>query len=121
MKRLSNKFAREQEEKKNKEKAGRLDVAVTLITAIASILTLPEGANGFRAFDCNNTSNPVDHYLLLEPGPCPDVLRTYQLERTLEGKIVQMKKGKVTAYGPMPCGGNDPKSVLRMAELRRCD
>jgi len=71
-------FAQELEARKNKAKAGRLDVAVTIIIALASILTLPEGAEGFRAFDCNNASNPVEHYLLLEPGPCPDVMRTYQ-------------------------------------------
>jgi len=66
---VEERIAREQEARKNKQKARRLDVAVTINTALASILTLPEGADSFRAYDCNNASNPVDHYLLLEPGP----------------------------------------------------
>jgi len=50
---------------------------------------------GSEPFDCNNASNPVEHYSLLEPGPCPDVMRTYQLERMREGEIVQMKKERL--------------------------
>jgi len=92
---VEERIAREQEARKNKQKARWLDVAFTIITTLMSILTLPEGADGFRAHDCNNASNPVDHYSLLEPGPCPHVMKTYQLERTLKGEIVQMKKERL--------------------------
>jgi len=79
----------ELEARKNKVKAGKPDKAVTNVTALTSLLTLPARVEGFRALDCNNASNPVENYSLLEPGPCPNVMRTYQLERTLEGKIVK--------------------------------
>jgi len=62
MKVLAERMTLEQEAKWNKVKARRLDVAVTIFTVLASILTLPEGAEGFRAYDCNNASNPVEHY-----------------------------------------------------------
>ena len=44
---LADRHAWEHEVREKKEKAGRLDMAVTIITALVSILTLPEGAKGF--------------------------------------------------------------------------
>jgi hypothetical protein len=60
----------------------------------ASLASLP-GAEGFRAYDCSNSSNPVEMYLLLDPEPCPDVALDHVVERVLHGEIVQMKRERL--------------------------
>ena len=50
---------------------------------------------GFQAYDCNNASAPLEQYSLLEPEPCPDMLKQHELKRNLEGEIVQLKKERL--------------------------
>jgi hypothetical protein len=44
---------------------------------------------------CNNASAPLEQYSLLEFEPCPDMLKQHELERNLEGEIVQLKKERL--------------------------
>jgi hypothetical protein len=47
---------------------------------------------GFVAYDCANSTNRVDAYSLLELAACPTREDHHELERTIFGEIVQMKK-----------------------------
>jgi hypothetical protein len=48
-------------------------VLVSVIAMLtASLASMPE-VEGFKAYDCSNSSNPLDMYSLLDPEPCPDV------------------------------------------------
>ncbi len=60
----------------------------------ASLVSLL-GADGFKAYDCSNSSNPVDMYSLLDPEPCPDVAMDHVVERMLHGEIVQMNRERL--------------------------
>ncbi len=53
------------------------------------------GVEGFHAYDCSNSSNPVDMYSLLDPEPCPDVAMDHVVERMMHGEIVQMKRERL--------------------------
>jgi hypothetical protein len=63
-----------------------------VMTLLALMLTGAPQIYGFQAYDCNNASAPLEQYSLLEPEPCPDMLKQHELERNLEGEIVQLKK-----------------------------
>ncbi len=47
---------------------------------------------GFVAYDCANSTNRVDAYSLLEPAACPTHGDHHEVERTIFGEIVQMKR-----------------------------
>jgi hypothetical protein len=49
---------------------------------------------GFVAYDCTNSNNRVDAYSLLEPAACPTREDHHEVERTIFGEIVQMKKDR---------------------------
>jgi hypothetical protein len=49
---------------------------------------------GFVAYDCANGTNRVDAYSLLEPAACPTNEDHHEVERTIFGEIVQMKKDR---------------------------
>ncbi len=49
---------------------------------------------GFVAYDCANGTNRVDAYSLLEPAACPTREDHHEVERTIFGEIVQMKKDR---------------------------
>ncbi len=51
----------------------------------ASLASLP-GVEGFKAYDCSNSSNPVDVYSLLDAEPCLDVAMDHVVERMLHGE-----------------------------------
>ena len=65
------------------------------MTLLALMLTGAPRIYGFQAYDCNNASAPLEQYSLLEPEPCPDMLKQHELERNLEGEIVQLKKERL--------------------------
>ena len=67
---------------------------IRLMTMLLLMIGGSPQANAFRAYDCNNTSAPLEHYSLLEPEPCGDG-RQHEIERTLFGEIVQMKKERL--------------------------
>jgi len=74
--------------------------AITAMLAVAG-LQYPEIASGFTAYDCANTTNSVDVYSLLEPAACPTTTSHHSVERTIFGKIVQIKtERRVPVY---PC------------------
>ncbi len=59
---------------------------VTLVGVIAMLtasLSGLAGVEGFQAYDCSNSSNPVDMYSLLDPEPCPDVAMDHVVERMM--------------------------------------
>ena len=66
-----------------------------VMTLLALMLTGAPRIYGFQAYDCNNASAPLEQYSLLEPEPCPDMLKQHELERNLEGEIVQLKKERL--------------------------
>jgi hypothetical protein len=45
------------------------------MTLLALMLTGAPRIYGFQAYDCNNASAPLEQYSLLEPEPCPDMLK----------------------------------------------
>jgi hypothetical protein len=49
------------------------------------------GVEGFKAYDCSNSNNPLDIYSLLDPEPCSDVAMDHVVVRMLYGEIMQMK------------------------------
>jgi hypothetical protein len=49
---------------------------------------------GFVAYDCANSTNRMDAYSLLEPAACPTHGDHHEVERTIFGEIVQMKKDR---------------------------
>ncbi len=66
-----------------------------VMTLLALMLTGAPRIYGFQAYDCNNASAPLEQYSLLEPEPCPDMLKQHELERNLEGEIVQLKNERL--------------------------
>ena len=49
----------------------------------------------FKAFDCNNSSAPIEQYSLLDPEPCGNMQKVHAVERDLHGEIVQIKKERL--------------------------
>jgi hypothetical protein len=50
------------------------------MTLPALMLTGAPRIYGFQAYDCNNASAPLEQYSLLEPEPCPDMLKQHELD-----------------------------------------
>jgi len=62
------------------------------------IVMLAVGATrvaAFKAFDCNNSSAPIEQYSLLDPEPCGNMQKVHAVERDLHGEIVQIKKERL--------------------------
>jgi hypothetical protein len=84
------------------------------------------GVEGFQAYDCSNSSNPVDMYSLLDPEPCPDVAMDHVVERMLHGEIVQMKRERliritrclVESIMSQYCGWQSRAGVVRYLKFR---
>ncbi len=70
-------------------------ITVGVIAMLTASLASLAGVEGFKAYDCSNSSNPVDMYSLLDPEPCPDVAMDHVVERMLHGEIVQMKRERL--------------------------
>jgi hypothetical protein len=76
---------------------------------------------GFAAYDCANTTNRVNAYSLLEPAACPTTKDHHEVERTIFGEIVQMKRDQtvpvlrctVIEYALSHCGFNSEGGVVR--------
>jgi hypothetical protein len=51
-----------------------------------------EAGHGLCAYDCANVTNRVDAYSLLEPATCPTMEDHYEVEQTIFGETVQMKR-----------------------------
>ena len=65
-------------------------MAAMVIMLMVSIMN-PGTTEGFKAYDCANTSNRVDVYSLLQPAECPTATPVHAVERTIFGEIVQIK------------------------------
>jgi hypothetical protein len=88
---------------------------------------------GFVAYDCANGTNRVDTYSLLEPAACPTREDHHEVERTIFGEIVQMKKDRTVPFFRCTviesvmsqyCGFNSASGVVRyitFQELRRVE
>jgi hypothetical protein len=64
---------------------------VGVIAIVTASLASLAGVEGFKAYDCSNSGNPVDMYSLLDLEPCSDVTMDHVVERMLYVEIVQMK------------------------------
>jgi hypothetical protein len=82
---------------RNRPRLGQVDgmSIQRVMTLLALMLNGAPRIYGFQAYDCNNASGPLEQYSLLEPEPCPDMLKQHELERNLEGEIVQLKKERL--------------------------
>ncbi|MFN9904546.1 MAG: hypothetical protein ACK56F_00285, partial [bacterium] len=85
------------------------------------------GVEGFQAYDCTNSSNPVDMNSLLDPEPCPDVAMDHVVERMMHGEIVQMKRERliritrchvVESVMSQYCGWQSRAGVVRYLKFR---
>ncbi len=77
--------------KLTRARATLVGVIAMLTASLASLARV----EGFQAYDCSNSSNPVDMYSLLDPEPCPDVAMDHVVERMMHGEIVQMKRERL--------------------------
>jgi hypothetical protein len=68
--------------------------AVVAMTAILCPARQEKCVMGFVAYDCDNTTNQMDVYYLLEPATCPTTEDHHEVERTIFSEIVQMKKDR---------------------------
>jgi hypothetical protein len=77
---------------------------------------------GFVAYDCANGTNRVDAYSLLEPAACPTHDDHHEVERTIFGEILQMKKDRtvpvfrcmvIESVMSQYCGFNSAGGVVR--------
>jgi hypothetical protein len=84
-----------------------------VMTLLALMLTSAPRIYGFQAYNCNNASAPLEQYSLLEPEPCPDILKQHELERNLESEIMQLKKERPDQ---MPSVQNHAVLILRVPE-----
>ncbi|MFN9899009.1 MAG: hypothetical protein ACK55Z_09505, partial [bacterium] len=53
---------------------------------------------GFQAYDCSNSSNPVDMYSLLDPEPCPDVAMDHVVESVMSQYCGWQSRAGVVRY-----------------------
>jgi hypothetical protein len=82
---------------------------------------------GFVAYDCANGTNRVDAYSLLESAACPTHEDHHEVERTIFGEIVQMKKDRtlpvfrcmvIESVMSQYCGFNSAGGVVRYITFR---
>ncbi|MFN9941853.1 MAG: hypothetical protein ACK56I_20490, partial [bacterium] len=70
----------------------------TLVGVIAVLTASLSGlarVEGFQAYDCSNSSNPVDLYSLLVPEGCPVVAMDHVVERMMHVVIVHMTRERL--------------------------
>jgi hypothetical protein len=67
-------------EKGSRTLASARSVMVGVIAMLTASLAGMPGEEGFKAYDCSNSSNLVDMYSLLDPEPCPDVALDHVVE-----------------------------------------
>jgi hypothetical protein len=60
--------------------------------ALLSLTSQEWMVTSFVAYDCANCTNRVDAYSLLEPAACPTTKHHHEVERTIFGETVQMKR-----------------------------
>jgi hypothetical protein len=106
----------------------KLAEARSIMVGVIAMLTASlAGVEGFKAYDCSNSSNPVDMYFLLDPEPCPDVAMDHVVERMLHGEIVQMKRERliritrchvVESIMSQYCGWQSRVGVVRYLKFR---
>ncbi len=93
---------------------------------IATLASLP-GTNGFRAYNCSNSSNPMEMYSLLDPEPCTDVAMNHGVERTLQGEIMKVKRERlirithchvVESVVSQYCGWQSRAGIMRYQRFR---
>jgi hypothetical protein len=82
-------------ENRGRVRAATRSILVGIITMLTTSLANLPGTEGFKAYDCSNSSNPVEMYSLSDPEPCPDVALDHVVERVLHGEIVQMKRERL--------------------------
>jgi hypothetical protein len=96
-----------------------------MLTALLASLA---GVEGFQAYDCSNSSNPVDMHSLLDPEQCPDVAMDHVVEQMLHGEIVQMKRERliritrchmVESIMSQYCGWQSRAGVVRYLKFRK--
>ena len=73
---------------------GPIQVVRTLMAAAVMTSALSPG-HAFTAYDCNNQSNRIDFYSLMEPEACPSSDGNVEIERTVYGEIVQMTQDRI--------------------------
>ncbi len=82
---------------------------------------------GFVAYDCANGTNRVNAYSLLEPAACPTREDHHEVEHTIFGEIVQMKKDRtvpvfrctvIESVMSQYCGFNSAGGVVRYITFR---
>jgi hypothetical protein len=92
----------------------------------ATLASLPRRVS-FKAYDCSNSSNPVEMDSLLDPEPCSDVAMNRMVERTLQGEKVQMKMERMTQITlccvvemitSQYCGWKSRAAVVRYLKFR---
>jgi hypothetical protein len=102
-------------------------ILVGMIAMLTVLLSSLAGVEGFQAYDCSNSSNPVDMYTLVDPEPCPDVAMDHVVERMLHQEIVQMKRERliritrchvVESIMSQYCGWQSRAGVVRYLKFR---
>jgi hypothetical protein len=111
----------------NRKLAEARSIMVGVIAMLTTSLASLAGVEGFNAYDCSNSSNPVDMYSLLDPEPCPDVAMDHVVERMLHGEILQMKRERliritrchvVESVMIQYCGWQSRAGVVRYLKFR---
>ena len=110
-----------------KIRSGTRSLLVGIVAILAATLGKLPGAEGFQAYDCSNSSNPVEMYSLLDPEPCPDVSPQHIVERVMQGEIVQLKRERlikitrchvVQSVFSQYCGWQSRAGVVRYLKFR---
>jgi hypothetical protein len=101
---------------------------VGIIAMLTAFLADLPGAEGFKAYYCGNSSNPVEMYSLMDPEPCPDVALDPVVERVLHGEIVLMKRERLVRIAgchvvesvlSQYCGWQSRAGVVRYLNFRK--
>jgi hypothetical protein len=65
---------------------------MTVMMAVMACTMIATPVSGFMAYDCNNASNVVEAYSLLEPAPCHASGFEHRYERIISAEIIQQKR-----------------------------
>jgi hypothetical protein len=65
---------------------------MTVMMAVMACAMIATPVTGFMAYDCNNASNVVEAYSLLEPAPCHASGFEHRYERIISAEIIQQKR-----------------------------
>jgi hypothetical protein len=64
---------------------------VTMMMAVMACAMIATPVDGFMAYDCNNASNVVEAYSLLEPAPCHASGFEHRYERIISAEIIYIQ------------------------------